>query len=301
MRTAHQIQLPGDPFILQRLSREGASLREPLFAYCGARKGLRWAESVQSGSHEGAWPRQLFEHGGDGQPLPAGQRRHFTLTTGPEREGRVRERIIARCDLDIFGAESTFAYDPGENEYTGEPVRTVDSDLEALWREQRAGDTAAARDIVIANNDRMDDAERNPVFCLSAAYMLACTKMDHEELEASLEWLDALARRTSSVPDADIVKATLLCSRCWRPTGVRWPNRETRLEAAARLALRSLERGLPAHRFGLVLLENLFSVLATPGEVARSTTGVLRRAADMVRYVSHFNDARLMCTSLVFN
>lgn len=301
MRTAQQIQLPADPFILQRLSREGASLRESLFAYCCARKGLRWAESVQPGSHEGAWPRQLFEHGGDGAARPGGQGRHFTLVTGPEVEERVSERIIARCDVDIFGAESAFTYDPGENEYTGEPVQTVDSDLEALWREQRAGDTAAARDIVIANNDRMEDVEGNPVFCLSAAYMLAYTKMDQDELEASLEWLDVLARRASSLPDADIVKAMLLCNRCWRPTGARWPNRESRLDAAARLALRALERGLPAHRFGLVLLENLFSQLSEPGEVDSANARVLRRAADMVRYACYFSDARLMCTSLVFS
>jgi len=301
MRTAQQIRLPVDPFILQRLAREGASLREPFFAYCGARKGLRWAESLQPGTHEGAWPRQLYEHTGDGSAPAADQRRSFTLATGLGEEVRVAERIIARCDQDIAGAESAFAYDPVENEYTGEPVQTVDSDLEALWREQRAGNTAAARDIVIANNDRMDDVEGNPVFCLSAAYMLAYTKMDHEELEASLVWLDGLAQRTSSLPDADILKATLLCNRCWPPTGTRWPDRQTRREAAARLALRSLERGLPAHRFGLVLLETVCSMLSEQGDVAPSRTGTLRRAANMLRYASYFCDARLMCTSLVFS
>lgn len=300
MRTAQQVQLPVDPFILQRLSREGASLREPLFAYCGARKGLRWAESVQSGSHEGAWPRQLFEHAGEDNALASDQRRSFTLASGPEVAGRVAERVIARCDLDIVGAEAALTYDPGENEYTGEPVQTLDSDLEALWREQRAGDTAAARDIVIANNDRMEDVEGNPVFCLSAAYMLAYTKMGQDELEASLEWLDVLAARTSSLPDTDILKATLLCSRCWAPANARWPNRLARLEEAASVALRSMERGLPAHRFGLVLLENLFSLLAGPGEVDPVRAGLLKRATDMVRYASYFNDARLMCTSLVF-
>ncbi|KWU26384.1 hypothetical protein [Burkholderia cenocepacia] len=289
----------------QRLRRSDVALKELLFAYIGAQRGLRWAVARESGSHESAWPRQLFELGlrqnsQARSSLNAG-RRNFDLILGPEQGFRSQERIIARPDRDVVGAEVELRYDPGASELDGEPVTTTDSALDALWVEQRQGDLAAARSIVVANNDRMDAVEANPMFCLMASQLLPFTKLDDEELDASLDWLDRLADCTPTLPDADIVKAALLGARRWNANTERWQSRDVRHHAAARFALRSLEKGVPAHRYGLHILADVLERLANLGELELAKTGVLTRAAELVQYASYFADARLMCTSLIFN
>jgi hypothetical protein len=302
VKTVHEVCLPPDPFVRQRLRRDGVAVKELLFAYIGASKGLRWAESRQPGSHEGAWPRQLFEPRADEMRGGAGpgKGRRFDLVVGPEREHRTAERIIARPDREIVGAEAMLSYDPGANELEGEPVISTDTELGALWAEQRRGDLVAARRIIIANNDRMDAVEAAPLFCLSAAYLLPFTKLDECELEGSLDWLDRLSACTPTLPDADIIKAALLGTRRWNADTARWPSRLVRHEAAARIALRSLDKGLPSHRFGLAVLETMFSGLSDLGELQAAKSGLLQRAAALVTYAGYFGDPRLMCTSLVF-
>ena len=302
MRTVHDVCIPPDPFVRQRLRRGDVAVKELLFAYIGAGKGLRWAESRQPGSHEGAWPRQLFELRTDAMGVGArhGDGRRFDLVIGPEREHRNRERIIARPDREIVGTEALISYDPGSNELEGEPLVSTDAELDALWAGQRRGDLAAARRIVIANNDRMDAVEAAPLFCLSAAYLLPFTKLDEAELEGSLDWLDRLAACTPTLPDADIIKAALLGTRRWNGDTAKWPSRIARHEAAARIALRCLDKGLPSHRFGLSVLFTLFSCLAELNETEAAKSGVLQRAADLIAFASHFADRTLMCTSLSF-
>lgn len=302
MKTVHKVCIPPDPFVRQRLHRGDVAVKELLFAYIGAGKGLRWAESRQPGSHEGAWPRQLFELRAEevSGVLQHEDGRRFDLVIGPEREHRNRERIIARPDREIVGTEALLSYDPAANELEGEPLASTDAELDALWAEQRRGDLAAARRIVIANNDRMDAVEAAPLFCLSAAYLLPFTKLDECELEGSLDWLDRLSACTPTLPDADIIKAALLGTRRWNADTARWPSRLVRHETAARIALRSLAKGLPSHRFGLAVLETMFSGLSDLGELQAAKTGLLQRAAALVTYAGYFGDPRLMCTSLVF-
>ncbi|KVH40124.1 hypothetical protein WT01_02945 [Burkholderia cepacia] len=179
-------------------------------------------------------------------------------------------------------------------------LRAADPVLDALLRYQRSGDLLEAQKVVDANKERLKDVRRYPMFCLASAYLMPLWKENDVKTASSFPWLDALGDVLPQLPDVAIIKAALYMRRRWSELGRDEPltNREWRHNEAAKLAVESMGRGVPAYRFGFLLLSEVLDIVAQAGALSDERSRVCQRAGDVVAWLSRRVDPAQSCTSI---
>jgi hypothetical protein len=139
-----------------------------------------------------------------------------------------------------------------------------------------------------------------PMFCLASAYLMPFWKEDETKIARSFPWLDDLSRLFPKLPDVAIIKAALYIRHRWSEVAAnsKLASKKWRHMEAARLAVESLSRGVPAYSFGFLLLSEVLDVVAQTGTLNDENSEVCQRAGDVVAWLSRRVDPMQSCTSI---